>query len=143
MSDARRSRRGLVCVALLAGVCAVYLQVRHHQFVGYLQKGRSWFRYLLVAQFLLMGLLSKPILVTLPFTLLLLDYWPLGRLSPSDSGRPISSAALLRALLEKLPLFALVAAASVVTYLAQVRARASLELVGLELRLFERGESVR
>jgi Tfp pilus assembly protein PilF len=60
-------------------------------------------------------------LVTLPFTLLLLDGWPLGRFrlrSPSWSAlRPL--------LVEKLPLFALAAASSVVTYLAQQSSRAT------------------
>ena len=39
----------------------------------------SWLRYGLVVGFFALGLLSKPMLVTLPFVLLLLDYWPLRR----------------------------------------------------------------
>lgn len=64
-------------------------------------------RYLLVVAALAAGLMSKAMLVTVPLVLLLLDFWPLGRLD----GR--------RRLWEKLPLVALSAAASVVTYLAQ------------------------
>jgi tetratricopeptide (TPR) repeat protein len=56
------------------------------------------------------GLMSKPMVVTLPFVLLLLDFWPLERFS-----RPT----IPRLLLEKLPFFALAAAGSTVTYLIQ------------------------
>jgi hypothetical protein len=50
--------------------------------------------YFLALPFLAPGLMSKPMLVTWPFVMLLLDYWPLGRLQPSDFG-PSSAAALL------------------------------------------------
>jgi hypothetical protein len=61
------------------------------------------------------ALLAKPMLVTLPVLLLLLDFWPLGRL---DSLRP---AALWPRVREKLPFFALAVASSTVTLLAQSR----------------------
>ena len=57
-----------------------------------------------------LGLMSKPMLVTLPLVLLLLDYWPLQR---------FSAATLQRLLLEKLPFFALSAVSCVVTFAAQ------------------------
>jgi hypothetical protein len=63
-----------------------------------------------VALFLALGLMSKPMLVTLPFVLLLLDVWPLGRLGKT----PVA-----RLLLEKVPLFALVAISSLVTFFVQ------------------------
>jgi Flp pilus assembly protein TadD len=69
---------------------------------------------------LALGLLAKPMLVTLPFVLLLLDGWPLGRVAASGRARP-GAASPGRLVLEKLPLFALSAASSVVTYLAQQR----------------------
>jgi hypothetical protein len=78
---------------------------------------------------LAMGLLAKPTLVTLPFVLLLLDLWPLGRLGRSDDPTRIDVRKLWRALLEKVPLLALVAAECVVVVLAQ---RASGAMVGLE-----------
>ena len=59
------------------------------------------------------GLLSKPTIVTLPAVLLLLDFWPLGRL------RGEHRAGARRVLLEKLPMLALVAAAGLVTLLVQ------------------------
>lgn len=60
-----------------------------------------------------LGLMAKPMLVTLPCVLLLLDAWPLARWSPTDPRRR------WRAVAEKLPLFALAAAVGVVTLLAQ------------------------
>src|ERR1700694_5753086 len=67
---------------------------------------------------LALGLLAKPMLVTWPFVMLLLDYWPLRRSSQSTSWKNVlvSIAPLLR---EKLPLFALVAASAVITSIAQ------------------------
>ena len=74
------------------------------------------------------GLMAKPMIVTLPFALLLLDYWPLGRWQTTPPRRLI---------LEKLPLLALAAAASLVTLLVQQHAgaTASLAEVPLALRL--------
>lgn len=80
----------------------------------------SWRRYALVALWLGLGLMAKSMLVTWPFVLLLLDYWPLRRIEwqPADGiGRFVKAwVPLIR---EKLPLFCLVAASMVVTYLAQ------------------------
>lgn len=77
--------------------------------LGYARKpGRG--RYALVLLALVGGLLSKPTVVTLPFVLLLLDVWPLGRLTRRD---------LVVRVLEKLPLFALVAIASFITLRVQ------------------------
>ncbi len=75
-------------------------------------------RYLPVFFSLALGLLAKPILVTLPFVLLLLDYWPLGRFhfasfSTDETRRPydiitrVQGSTIRRVLLEKLPLLAL------------------------------------
>jgi Tfp pilus assembly protein PilF len=64
-------------------------------------------RYLTAALLFALGLMAKPMLVTLPFTLILLDIWPLRRF------------AWPRVIVEKLPLFALSAAASIVSFLVQ------------------------
>lgn len=72
----------------------------------------SWWRYLLVALAFALGLMSKPMLVTLPIVLLLLDFWPLGRWAGYTWRKLIW---------EKLPLFALAAASSVVTFIVQQR----------------------
>ena len=76
-------------------------------------------RYGLVVLAFALGLLAKPMLVTLPFVLLLLDYWPLGRLqlAGTDDKRPAVSWRWL--LLEKVPLLALAVASCVVTVAAQ------------------------
>jgi tetratricopeptide (TPR) repeat protein len=70
----------------------------------------SFARYLLVVVFFTMGMMSKPMLVTLPFVLLLLDYWPLNRLSISNWRFVI---------VEKVPLIVIAGALSVVAYIAQ------------------------
>jgi protein O-mannosyl-transferase len=80
----------------------------------------SWKRYALVAVALALGLMAKPMLVTWPFVLLLLDYWPLRRY---QWRRGTGTAGFFRALVpfvrEKLPLFCLAAASMVITFVAQ------------------------
>lgn len=85
-------------------------------YAGY-ARARSLVRYLAVAGALALGLMAKPMLVTAPFVLLLLDLWPLGRLQDA-SGR-LSAPRVRRAVVEKVPLLALAAASAVVTYLVQ------------------------
>jgi len=55
-------------------------------YARYVENPASWGRYLLVAASFALGLTAKPMLVTLPFVLLLLDYWPLGRIGLSRVG---------------------------------------------------------
>jgi tetratricopeptide (TPR) repeat protein len=86
-----------------------------HAYIRYRERPDSTGYYVAATVFLALGLLAKPMLVTLPFVLLLLDYWPLGRFA----GRAGERAEWRRALLEKLPMFALVAAASAVTFVVQ------------------------
>ncbi|MEX1096823.1 MAG: tetratricopeptide repeat protein [Planctomycetales bacterium] len=104
-------------------------------------------RYAIVAACFALSLLAKEMLVTLPFVLLLLDYWPLHRFAghrTEDSGGPPPLAPLptvhrpLSTLfLEKLPLLGLAAASSVVGFLAHRAggAVASLDAIPLPLRL--------
>lgn len=91
-------------------------------------------RYLLILLMFVLGLLSKPMLVTLPFVLLLLDYWPLRRFgSPNNSpGQPFAYL-----LLEKVPLMLLSIGSSVVTYHVQQEAGAvsTFDRLPLEVRL--------
>ncbi len=91
-------------------------------------------KYLLVVFCLCLGLLSKPMVVTLPFVLLLLDWWPLKRFSQS----PFS-----RLLLEKVPLFILITASSIITFIAQKKGGAMVEIetVSLDLRIMNALES--
>ena len=70
----------------------------------------STFDYFLALFFFACGLMSKPMLVTLPFVLLLLDFWPLKRFNGST---------VQRLLVEKIPFFALAFADSIVMSIAQ------------------------
>ena len=70
--------------------------------------------YGLALIFFALGLMSKPMLVTLPFVLLLLDYWPLGRVTGGKW-----QVTSLRLVVEKLPFLLVAVASSVVTYLGQ------------------------
>jgi tetratricopeptide (TPR) repeat protein len=95
-------------------------------------------RYLLVLLALALGLLAKPMLVTLPCVLLLLDYWPLGRWQPGRAPAPETAAPAVsfrRLVLEKVPLFALVLASCAVTYVAQGPAVGTFELYPLGVRV--------
>jgi len=89
---------------------------------------RSVTRYALMALFFGLSLLAKPMLVTLPLVFLLLDLWPLRRIQwPPDAAR-------LKALtLEKIPLLAMVAGASILTFMAQHSAGAVDTLKGLSM----------
>jgi Flp pilus assembly protein TadD len=93
-------------------------------YVRYASRPWSAARYGLVVLLFALGLMCKPMLVTLPVALLLLDYWPLQRAEP-----------VWKLVKEKLPLLALSAAACVVTLLAQTEAVQSIETVSLPLRL--------
>ena len=80
----------------------------------------DWRRYLAFAGLFALGLMSKPMVITLPVVLLLLDYWPLGRIRGLPSGTPpIAQAPLSRLLVEKLPLLVLSAASAWITMQAQ------------------------
>ena len=88
-------------------------------------------RYILVFLFLALGLMSKPMLVTLPFVLILLDYWPLGRI------RIHSRKSISHIFIEKIPLFVLVAISSAITFLVQKQGGAvsSLDAIPVNIRI--------
>ncbi len=92
------------------------------------------FDYCLVLLFFALGLMCKPMLVTLPFVLLLLDYWPLNRVVPVTDCRNHFQIPR-RLVLEKLPLFALAAAACATTLFAQKNALWSFEQISFPLRV--------
>lgn len=95
--------------------------------------------YFLVALFFALGLTSKPMVVTLPFILLLLDLWPLRRISPagrcSREGMNGTANRWARLILEKLPLFALTVLSVAVTLLAQQSEIAAMQRLPLSLRI--------
>ncbi|MDM8542407.1 tetratricopeptide repeat protein [Desulfococcaceae bacterium HSG9] len=79
-------------------------------------------RYLLVLLSFILGLMSKPMLVTLPFVLLILDYWPLGRFyfAPSvDNGIKAGRKNASKLVIEKIPMLALLPLVSYATWYFQ------------------------
>jgi tetratricopeptide (TPR) repeat protein len=84
-------------------------------YVAYAQSNKKrWYGFSILA--LALGLMSKPMLVTAPFLLLLLDYWPLERLFRGED-RTMRNA--FRLVLEKMPMFVLIAGMSAVTFVVQ------------------------
>lgn len=103
-------------------------------YVGFVRRPFSLTRYLLVVVLFALGLMAKPMLVTLPFVLLLLDYWPLGRF-PGESVCDGDRAGALRLLVEKIPLLLLAVASCVATLLAQRAAIQSIDKISFHSRV--------
>jgi protein O-mannosyl-transferase len=104
----------------------------------YARRGGTW-RYAAVSAFFVLGMMAKPQIITLPFVLLLWDYWPLKRMfaqhlhfSQDKLGSPPRSLSFL--LLEKIPLFLIVLAGSILTVMAQRSADAVRTLGEVSLR---------
>ena len=121
-------------------LCAFFYFLALYAYTAYAKKpGMAKYVWVLLA--FIAGLLSKPMIVTLPFLMLLLDVWPLKRVSFAPSGflpRLTSSGTVLRNLiLEKMPFFMLAVASSLVTISAQksIGAVGSLELYPFWTRL--------
>ena len=81
--------------------------------------------YTMAVIFFALGLLAKPMLVTLPFALLLLDFWPMQRFNHST---------VCRLVCEKIPFFALAATSCIVTFIAQKNGEAVVSLANVSLR---------
>jgi tetratricopeptide (TPR) repeat protein len=90
-------------------------------------RAKSFGRYLTMSILFACGLMSKPMLVTTPAVLLLLDYWPLKRIADGKS--------FWRMTLEKLPLFALSAGSSMAALALQVHSPASVGQLPFAWRL--------
>jgi tetratricopeptide (TPR) repeat protein len=114
-------------------------------YVRYVQQPRIS-RYITILLAMALGLMAKPMLVTLPCVLLLLDYWPLGRMELAQSTGDKDTAAnhsphlgnrkrLLSLILEKSPFLALAAASSIVTLMVQKRTVMSMETFPLKVRV--------
>lgn len=86
-----------------------------HLYIWYMREGGKG-RYLLALLSFSLGLMAKPMVVTLPVILLILDYWPLNRTASSAAAPAVP---LRRLVLEKLPFFILAALVGVVTYAVQ------------------------
>ncbi|MDA0991896.1 MAG: tetratricopeptide repeat protein [Verrucomicrobia bacterium] len=103
------------CWILVLGAYQAYVTARHSR-----SRGR-WYSAALILYAL--GLLAKPMLVTLPFVLLLLDFWPLRRVpqwgqAPSAGKNRVS---IVRLITEKLPFFVLTVGSAAITLVAQSR----------------------
>jgi tetratricopeptide (TPR) repeat protein len=96
-------------------------------------RGPSLWRYATMLVLFACGLMAKPMLVTIPFILLLLDYWPLGRFAQSSQIK--SKAVRWRLVLEKVPLLALSVASCFATLLAQREALNSFDQLPLAFRI--------
>jgi len=97
-------------------------------------------RYVTLMVFLAMGLMAKPMLVTVPFVLLLLDYWPLRRFGNNILIKPAGTTQAKRStflylLLEKAPLFVLAVICGVITLQAQQEITVSLQSLDLHSRI--------
>lgn len=100
-------------LSTLFGLLAILAYLAH-------VRGPSVARYVLVTVLFTLGLMCKPMLVTLPILILLLDYWPLGRFKGTgDREQGTEGRSVASIVLEKVPLFALSAASAVVTVIAQ------------------------
>ena len=104
-------------------------------YVAYTRRGGRR-RYLLVVVLFILGLMTKPMLVTLPFGLLLLDFWPLGRTSQTGPPGDIAPRRrrLFKLVLEKAPLFALAIVSGVITLKASASGGAMASLSGVAIR---------
>ena len=115
-------RKDLLSTLCLMGILwayADYARTRQEQTENPTPNGRArvWRNYAAALLSFMAGLMCKPMLVTAPFLLLLLDYWPLQRGTDPITGQ--SAKTWLRLFAEKLPFFALSAAACVITVAAQ------------------------
>jgi protein O-mannosyl-transferase len=124
-------------------LCAFFWMLSMGSYTLYARKP-GFVLYMLTLFFFVLGLMSKPMMVTLPFVFLLLDYWPLARINKgwfvslrednSDGGRLQSLKVLL---IEKIPFFVLAAISAVITYAVQQHSGAvqSSHVLSLSVRL--------
>ena len=109
-------------------------------FYYYYTKKQKSFYYLLVILSFMLSLLTKPMLVTLPFILLLMDYWPLNRFSASRVfpckfylDLSIDSKSIVGLIIEKIPLLLLAATSCIITVYAQRSGGAMLPITEISL----------
>ena len=123
-------------------LCMLFLLLAVAAYGWYVRKPGAG-RYLVVAVLFAAGLMSKPMVVTLPFLLLLLDYWPLGRIRFADDGGSQNQASSLasstqplsKLCVEKIPLLALSAGSAIMTMIAQSSGGAVVSAVQVPLLL--------
>lgn len=114
------------CVAWISErkslLCTTFLFLTLFAYGWYVRKP-AVVRYLLVALLFALGLAAKPMIITLPFALLLLDYWPLERLPVPDSPehKQAFRRGIARLALEKMPLLLLCAGSAYITVISQAK----------------------
>lgn len=121
-------------------LCGLFWMLTMGAYLRYARKPRTG-RYLLVCTLFLMGLASKVMIATLPFLLILMDFYPLrrvaGRGMPHAETSPWKRASLSALILEKMPLILLAVAASAAAVLSQGKAGAlvPVDTYGIDARL--------
>jgi len=120
-------------------LCTFFWMLTIWSYTWYVERKR-FDRYLLVLFFFIMGLMAKPMIVTLPFVLFLMDYWPLRRFqfNLADYGMDSNQKShVFRLLLEKIPFLVFSALSSVVTFICQkkVGTVAPLEVFSIHIRI--------
>ena len=118
-------------------LCAFFWMLSIWAYLRYIIKPTT-VRYILLIIFFICGLMSKPMIVTLPFTLLLIDFWPLSRLTSPAHKEPASYCQTFISLVrEKIPLFALSAISSIITVIVQQHGKSiiSLDFFPLSMRI--------
>ena len=115
-------------LSLFFGMASIYA------YAFYAEKNKIS-RYLLCLTLFILSLMSKPMLVTLPFVLLFLDYWPLGRWQTQDTrlGNSLKPAAKL--VLEKIPFILISIVSSIITLWAQNEGGSIASEMGMPLEI--------
>jgi len=119
---------------------AFFLMLSFSAYAAYAR--RPGFRgYLVLVGLFILGLMSKPMLVTFPFLLLLFDVWPLRRWAPPGEVQGPGQLPAWRLFAEKVPLFLLSAASSFITLRAQEQNVAKLTVLPFSVRLANAADS--
>jgi protein O-mannosyl-transferase len=118
-------RKNLLCTFFFLLALAAY---------GWYSEKPSAARYLSVAGLFALGLGSKPMIVTFPFVLLLVDYWPLRRIASWSEPAEAPQRPWKSLLLEKVPLLAMSLASSLITMKTQTVAMVDAELLPFATR---------
>jgi Flp pilus assembly protein TadD len=113
-------------------LCALFWFAALLAYAWYVRKP-SWKRYACIVLCFACGLMSKPMIVTLPFTLLLLDFWPLRRITLVPETRTHWFSSFWKLCLEKWLLFIMAAISCVITFFAQRAGGAVAPLQGVPL----------
>ena len=118
-------------------LCAFFWILSMWAYIGYVRNTLK-IRYVLLIILFILGLMSKPMIVTLPFVLLLFDFWPLLRFQSMLDKKEIPASKIISYLIrEKIPLFVLAAISCLITFFVQQHGGAvsSIEALSLKARV--------